>query len=76
MYIGFLLGKPKYGSCSRLAGVTGISYDSAARFPATGIPDDGLLVGLKGFGNGNCSGTWLKDHTLLFMPVWLRGFLA
>ena len=32
MYIGFLLGEPKYGSCCRLAEVMGISHDSATRF--------------------------------------------
>lgn len=32
MYISFLLGEPKYGSCSRLAGVMDISHDSANRF--------------------------------------------
>lgn len=32
MYISFLLGEPKYGSCRRLAGVMDISHDSANRF--------------------------------------------
>lgn len=32
MYISFLLGEPKYGSCSRLADVMSISHDSATRF--------------------------------------------
>jgi len=32
IYISFLLGEPKYGSCSRLAGVMDISHDSANRF--------------------------------------------
>jgi hypothetical protein len=32
MYIGFLLGEPKQGSCSRLGEVMGISHDSATRF--------------------------------------------
>jgi hypothetical protein len=32
MYIGFLLGEPKYGSCRRLAEVMDISHDSATRF--------------------------------------------
>ena len=32
MYISFLLGEPKYGSCCRLAEVMDISHDSANRF--------------------------------------------
>ena len=32
MYIGFLLGEPKHGSCCRLAEVMDISHDSATRF--------------------------------------------
>jgi len=32
MYIGFLLGEPKHGSCSRLGEVMAISHDSATRF--------------------------------------------
>ena len=32
MYIGFLLGEPKQGSCSRFGEVMGISHDSATRF--------------------------------------------
>ncbi|POZ52250.1 hypothetical protein AADEFJLK_01725 [Methylovulum psychrotolerans] len=32
MYIGFLLGEPKYGSCCRLAEVMDISHDNATRF--------------------------------------------
>ena len=32
MYISFLLGEPKYGSCSRLGEVMEISHDSATRF--------------------------------------------
>jgi hypothetical protein len=32
MYISFLLGEPRYGSCNRLGEVMGISHDSANRF--------------------------------------------
>lgn len=32
MYIAFLLGEPKYGSCCRLADVMSISHDSVTRF--------------------------------------------
>ena len=32
MYIGFLLGAPKQGSCCRLGEVMNISHDSATRF--------------------------------------------
>ena len=32
MYIGFLLGEPKQGSCCRLGEVMNISHDSATRF--------------------------------------------
>jgi len=32
VYISFLLGEPKYGSCCRLADVMGISHDSVTRF--------------------------------------------
>lgn len=32
IYIGFLLGEPRYGSCCRLAEVMDISHDSATRF--------------------------------------------
>jgi hypothetical protein len=32
MYISFLLGEPKYGSCCRLAEIMDISHDSANRF--------------------------------------------
>ncbi|WP_422554144.1 copper resistance protein NlpE N-terminal domain-containing protein [Methylovulum miyakonense] len=32
MYISFLLGEPKYGSCSRLGEVMEISHDSAREF--------------------------------------------